>query len=454
VGYGGADEGLVTVLLHLPAETVRGADVATVVVGGASGGGQAPWGDLDQTKRTAGAYTLELAVPAGATALSVPVCAGRGALSVDGTVVPLAPGPVSVPLDGTAGHTVTLRVQVSGYESRITCGEPFVTGAVAPTDGGLVEIDVPSTASAASGGGHAVAFIPRGHDASVPGPLLVGLHPWNGTMWTYAAYSELLAEAQTKDVVLLFPSGLGNSLYTAPAEDEAMRAMAALAARVAVDPHRVSVWGASMGGAGATTIAFHRPDRFAGVTSFFGDSEYDLHSYVHSILHDAAGAHKVNALDVVENARHLSVWLIHGTADKVSSPVQSAKLAAALEKNGFNVRYDRIEGRGHEGSLVAEHVREVVDRAAVAYAPEHPEHVSYRSVRAGDDGAYGVHLIRRDPRKDAAFEIERRGAEVHVLVAENVQRLVLDPGALGIEPGTNARVVRARGVPVVTVSLP
>ena len=56
-----------------------------------------------------------------------------------------------------------------------------------------------------------------------------------------------------------------------------MRAMAALAARVAVDPHRVSIWGASMGGAGATTIAFHRPDRFAGVTSFFGDSEYDLH---------------------------------------------------------------------------------------------------------------------------------------------------------------------------------
>jgi pimeloyl-ACP methyl ester carboxylesterase len=445
------------VLAHLPAETVRGADVATVAVSasGASGAPAVAWGDLDQTRRAAGAYTLDLTVPAGATALSVPVCAGRGQLVVDGNPVTLAPGPATVPLEGAAAHTVSLRIQVSGYESRITCGEPFVTGAVAPADGGLVAIDVPSPAAAvASSGGHAVAFIPRGHDASVPGPLLVGLHPWNGTMWTYAAYSELLAEAQTKDVVLLFPSGLGNSLYTAPAEEEAMRAIAALSARVAVDPHRVSVWGASMGGAGATTIAFHRPDRFAGVTSFFGDSEYDVNSYVRSILHDAAGAHKVNALDVVENARHLPVWLMHGTADKVSNIAQSAKLAAAMEKDGFAVRFDRAPGRGHEGSLVAEHVREVVDRAATAYAPEHPARVSYRSVRPGDDGAYGVHLIRRDPRKDAAFDVERRENEVHVLAAENVARLVIDPGALGVEPGSNAKVVRARGVGSIAVTLP
>ena len=69
-----------------------------------------------------------------------------------------------------------------------------------------------------------------------------------------------------------------------------MRAISALRSRVAINPARVSIAGASMGGAGATTIGFHRPDRFASITSFFGDSRYDLATYVRPILHDAAGA--------------------------------------------------------------------------------------------------------------------------------------------------------------------
>ena len=107
--------------------------------------------------------------------------------------------------------------------------------------------------------------------------VLVGLHPWNAGMWAYAAYDELLAEARARGVLLLMPSGLGNSLYTADAEDEVLRAIDALASVVIVPTSvdaahalNVSLWGASMGGAGTTTIAFHHPDRFAAATSFFG----------------------------------------------------------------------------------------------------------------------------------------------------------------------------------------
>ena len=62
--------------------------------------------------------------------------------------------------------------------------------------------------------------------AKRPSALLVGLHPWNGGIWTYAAYAELLREAQAKDVVLLMPSGLGNSLYSDHAEGEVLAAIA------------------------------------------------------------------------------------------------------------------------------------------------------------------------------------------------------------------------------------
>ena len=78
---------------------------------------------------------------------------------------------------------------------------------------------------------------------------------------TYDEAQELLREADARDVLLLMPSGLGNSLYTADAEDEVLRAIDALSSVVAVRPLDVSVWGASMGGAGATTIAFHHPDQ-------------------------------------------------------------------------------------------------------------------------------------------------------------------------------------------------
>ncbi len=296
---------------------------------------------------------------------------------------------------------LSVRVTVSGYERRIACGEPARVGTPETLARRAPSVHVREPARE-RGRGRAVVFLPPGYDARAPGALLVLPHPWNGSIWTYAAYAELLDEAAKRDVVLLFPSGLGNSLYTAPAEDEVLRAIDALKTRVAVDPSRVSIAGASMGGAGATTIGLHSPDRFASVTSFFGDSKYDLATYVKAILRDEAAAHRVNALDVVDNARSVPVWLVHGEDDRVSPIVQSEILARALEQRGFAVRFDRVPGMGHAGALVARFAREVVARASEARAPENPPRVTYRSVRAGRS-----RRVRRDDRKGA------RGGRVH-----------------------------------------
>jgi pimeloyl-ACP methyl ester carboxylesterase len=289
-----------------------------------------------------------------------------------------------------------------------------------------------------------VFFVPPRHDRAQPAALLVGLHPWNGDVWTYAAYAELLHEAVARDVVLLFPSGLGNSLYTADAEDEVMRSLEALEQAIAIDPRRVSVWGASMGGAGATTIGLHRPDRFAGVTSFFGDSKYDTSTYVKAILPNEAAAHLVNALDVVDNARYLPVALVHGEDDHVSPIVQSTMLAQALADRHFDVAIERVPHEGHSGALVARHVAAVVDRAASARAVARPTRVTFRSLRPNDLGAYGVRLVRTQAHGDAYVDIEyigpgsdaaRAGAAVgiHVHHVSGVRSIVLDPDAFGAD---------------------
>ena len=436
------------------------------------------WADLSRTALDPGRYEVRVQATSTAEddAVQVPTCAGRTRIRVDGKAVAVADaGPVVARLSAAPGpHAIVIAVTVSGYERRIACGAAPRVGPVETSVEGLGVLSFDSP-YASRGGGRALVYVPPGRDLRSSGALLVGLHPWNGSIWTYAAYEELLGEARARGVLLLMPSGLGNSLYTEDAEDEVFRAIDALAAatghavahefvrmRTNFDAARenagesgelpgaadggaawnVSLWGASMGGAGATTIGFHHPDAFATVTSFFGDSRYDLSTYVRSILPDEASAHRVNALDVADNARNVPVWLIHGEDDRTSPIRQSEMLADALDQRGFQVRFDRVPGMGHAGALVARFLPQLVDAAAAATTVTAPARVTYRSVRPSDLGAYGVRLERASATGDAYVDVERRPDGYHVLRAEGTRSVTFEPPAPA--PTTAPAPARAR----------
>jgi pimeloyl-ACP methyl ester carboxylesterase len=402
-----------------------------------------PWANLSMTRLAEGEHPVLFYAAANSPSVEIPACANLVGVTVDGKPVngvrALRPAVLDLPATG-GPHQVQLGVKATGYESRVACSYAPRFGTRVKTLEGLDEFSFLSI-HAREGGGKAVVFIPKGHDMKRPSALLVGLHPWSGSIWTYAAYAELLREANAKDVVLLMPSGLGNSLYTDHAEDEVLTAIEELSHAVAIDRRRVSIWGASMGGAGATTIGFHHPDRFATITSFFGDSKYDLGTYVKAILHDEAGAHRVNALDIADNARNVPVWLIHGEADKVSPIAESEMLERALGKMGFSVRFDRVPNMGHEGMLVAKFIADVVDKAAEARIPDAPRRVSFTSVRPYDSSAYGIRLVRGGAGGDATIDLERREDGVHVLRAREVRAIVLPRGAFGAPPATALPIV-------------
>jgi enterochelin esterase-like enzyme len=436
-----------------PHTDVLGADVVAASVRPSGGVWRTTaWDDLEQTPLAPGRYQVRFEAQGDrdGESVEVPYCSGRGRVAVDGRQLESAPGALVTPL-APGHHVVVIDVTVSDYERRIACGDrPRVGSAAATTDGvGVIRYPSPTTTK---GGGRALVYVPPRHDPRAPRPLLVGLHPWNGSMWTYAAYARLLREAGARDVLLLMPSGLGNSLYTAEAEDEVMRAIDAVSEVLAVDGRSISVWGASMGGAGATTIGFHRPDRFATITSFFGDSHYDLSTYARSILPNERASHRVNALDIVDNARHVPVWLIHGEDDRTSPIRQSAVLAAKMQERGFPVRFDRVAGIGHSGALVTRFLSELVALAASARTPEHVTRVTYRSVRSADVGAYGLRITRESSMGDAFVDVEGGDDAVHVRRADGVRVLDLARGSMGTpERGPSPPIViddadaRARG---------
>jgi predicted esterase len=376
-------------------------------------------------------------------ALFVPHCGGRKRVLVAGRdVAAPADGPLVVPLP-KGRVDVAIEVVASKYERRVACAEAPRVGVPVTADAGFSTLKFTSP-SAAKGGGVAVVYVPKNHDPKKPATVLMGVHPWNGGVWTYAQYTDLVREADKLDVVLLHPSGLGNSLYVAEAETEVLRALAELEKAMPVDPLRISIWGASMGGQGATTIGFHKPSRFASVTSFFGDAKFDVGTYVRNILHDEAGAHAVNPIDVIDNARNLPVRLIHGESDTTSPIRQSELLEQALRARKFSVRFDRVPATGHEGRLVERFAGEVVRRAASAVAPEFPTHVTFRSVRPEDTEAYGVR-IERTGAGDAYVDLESKDNRVFVSEAQGVRAIVLKKGALGLP---DVRPVEGTRVPV------
>jgi enterochelin esterase-like enzyme len=415
--------------------TIRGGEITNVTVTSASHTLTLPWAALSRTKLDPGPVTVNATVPGDRAGVEIPTCGRRGAVTIDGTPYAPPPGPFVVRLaPRTTPHTIAMEITVSEYERRIACGDPIRAGALVDTRDGATTLDFASS-EGARGGGHAVLYVPPGHDMTKPAALLVGVYPWNGDIWTYAAYAELLQGARANDVVLLMPSGLGNSLYTKVPEEEVMRAIDAAKSAVAVDARRVSIWGASMGGQGACTIGLHRPDRFAFITSYFGDARFDLASYVRAIIPTPEAAHRVNPIDVIDNARHVPIWLIHGDADRTSTVRESDDLDAALRQRSYSVRYDRVPGRGHEGLLVAEHIADVVARAAQAQIPVHPARVTFRSVRPEDDRAYGVRVVRSSAAQDAFVDLEQVAGRIVVHAATGVSAIVLEADALGAPHG-------------------
>jgi hypothetical protein len=213
--------------------SVAGSDVTLITLHDGRETLVLPWAELAEKRLESGPKSVTFT--AEGEALFVPHCGGRKRVLVAGRDVSApADGPLVVPLP-KGRVDVSIDVVASKYERRVACAEAPRVGVPVNADAGFSTLKFTSP-SAAKGGGLAVVYVPKNHDPKKLATVLLGVHPWNGGIWTYAQYMDLVREADKLDVVLLHPSGLGNSLYVAEAEAEVLRALAELERAMPVDP--------------------------------------------------------------------------------------------------------------------------------------------------------------------------------------------------------------------------
>ena len=93
-----------------------------------------------------------------------------------------------------------------------------------------------------------------------------------------------------------------------------------------VDPKRIYLTGLSRGGSAAWDLAVQYPDKWAALAVVCGMTPVP---YAHWI------------------DKKLPIWVFHGDQDKVISVEESDEMVAKLKEMGYEVKYTRYKGVGH-----------------------------------------------------------------------------------------------------------
>ena len=200
-----------------------------------------------------------------------------------------------------------------------------------------------------------------------PGPmaLLIEVSPGalNDLPAAVALCEEIadIARGAGRSCVVLRPTGRGpGSVYQNYGEIDVLEAIEAVAARYPIDRDRISITGASMGGAATWYLASHYPDLFAAAAPFCGYCDYRLWEKpggltFHLQPWEAPSWASRSAALITENLEHTPVWMVHGEWDRAVgggvSVEHSRQMARLLSGLRFPFVYSELPGVGHDARV-------------------------------------------------------------------------------------------------------
>jgi len=226
---------------------------------------------------------------------------------------------------------------------------------------------------------------------------------------------------------------------------DAMEVMTLASARYGTDPRRQWLTGHSMGGHGTWILGATYPDRFAalgpsaGWISFWSYSsarDYDDPTPVDQMLRRATNAS--DTLELSHNYAHQGVYILHGDQDDNVPLAQARTMVKHLAEFHPSFAYHEQPGAGHwwgsqccdwppmmdffqEYTIPA--AKEVREVSFVTASPGVSPRFHWATIHAQDDSMAFSHIDLRHDEGNGRIE----GS------TENIRRLALDFGLLGVE---------------------
>jgi len=281
-------------------------------------------------------------------------------------------------------------------------------------------------------------YVPTSYDEKVSYPLIVFLHGYYSTLnvgnWFDLMYSPTLQDVcEREGAILLMPYGRSNTEFMGIGESDVLQAMDYVRDEYNVDPRRIILSGASMGGSGAYTIACHYPDLFAGVMAITGRVDY--YKWMEIAKESLPRFKQVQvdtdyARELLPNLAHVPLLIFHGEHDQTLDIGQSRLMRDLLQNMGYQCEYVELEGLGHQATWTTSFRHpKFMELLKTARKPEPVTRVTFRTFTLKYPSAYWVTID----------EIEQWGSVATVnasvvgdneinIETENISALTLGPG--------------------------
>jgi len=140
------------------------------------------------------------------------------------------------------------------------------------------------------------------------------------------------------------PLGRGELMgYDGLGYDDVMRVIADVRRAYPIDPQRITLTGASMGGGGTWAIGLRHPELFAALAPVCAVADFRrLVNPADAALYDLARLGALSPAAIAENAAHQQIFIFHGDQDPTVPVEDSRQMVARYEALGWlgkNVHY-------------------------------------------------------------------------------------------------------------------
>lgn len=285
-------------------------------------------------------------------------------------------------------------------------------------------------------------YVPKGYTPTKKYPMVVFLHGYSPQISKIAPWipdEATWSLATNRGFIFVVPYGRRNTDFVGIGKDDTTVVTEAVKARYSVDPQRVFLMGASMGGYGVYAVGLQQPDLWAGLMPIAARSDLYLWFSLDPTkipawkraLYDAN-----DPLHLVGNGANIPTFIQHGALDTINVVDHPRKFVTAAKAKGTPIRYREVADGDHYIYFDSETYSLPLDWAADITRQGTPPKVEYTTGDLRNHRAYWVSIEGMEKYgQSARITAEIKPGNRIEVQSQNVARFTLEPPAEHVKAG-------------------